>query len=51
VPGYFAGIMDRARVAGNLAGGYHEVYWKLAVLAVVGAALALLLRPPKRASA
>ena len=45
VPGYFAGIMDRARVAGDLAGGYREVYWKLALLAAVGAAVAALLRP------
>ena len=46
VPGYFAGVMDRARVAGDLAGGYHEVYWKLAVLAIVGAAVTAFLRPP-----
>ncbi len=50
VPGYFAGIMDRARVAGNLAIGYDEVYWKLALIASIGAAVAALLRPPRRAN-
>jgi OFA family oxalate/formate antiporter-like MFS transporter len=48
IPGYFAGIMDRARAAGDLAAGYNEVYWKLAVIAAVGAAVAALLRPPRR---
>ncbi len=47
VPGYFAPIMDRARVAGDLAAGYHEVYWKLAVLALAGAVAAAILRPPR----
>jgi OFA family oxalate/formate antiporter-like MFS transporter len=49
VPGYFAGIMDRAKAAGNLAGGYQEVYWSLALLALVGAAVAAVLRPPRAA--
>ena len=48
VPGYFASIMDRARLAGNLAVGYDEVYWKLALIATIGAAVAALLRPLKR---
>ncbi|MCW5977434.1 MAG: OFA family MFS transporter [Bryobacteraceae bacterium] len=48
VPGYFAGIMDRARLAANLAAGYSEVYLKLAVLALLGAALTAALRPPRR---
>lgn len=48
VPGYFASIMDRARTAGNLAAGYDEVYWKLAVIAAIGAAVAATLRPPRR---
>ncbi|MCC6857732.1 MAG: OFA family MFS transporter [Bryobacterales bacterium] len=48
VPGYFAGIMDRARLAGDLASGYSEVYWKLAVLAAAGAFLTAVLRPPRR---
>ncbi|MGH9722662.1 MAG: L-lactate MFS transporter [Bryobacteraceae bacterium] len=50
VPGYFAGIMDRARIAGNLASGYQEVYVTLAVLALAGGAVAAFLRPPLRSS-
>ncbi len=49
VPGYFAAIMDRARLAADLAGGYHEVYTKLALLAIVGAAVTAGLRPPHAA--
>lgn len=48
VPGYFAAIMDRARAANDLAAGYSEVYWKLAVLALVGAAAAAVLRAPHK---
>lgn len=48
VPGYFAAIMDRARAANDLAAGYSEVYWKLAVLAVVGALAVAALKPPRR---
>ncbi|MEB2362515.1 MAG: OFA family MFS transporter [Bryobacteraceae bacterium] len=48
VPGYFAQIMDVARISGDLASGYREVYWKLALLAAVGAIIAALLRPPAR---
>jgi OFA family oxalate/formate antiporter-like MFS transporter len=47
VPGYFAGIMDKAKAANNLAGGYQEVYWTLAALAIMGAAVAATLRPPR----
>lgn len=46
VPGYFEGLLDRAREAGHLAGGYREVYITLAVMAAVVAALVTLLRPP-----
>jgi len=38
--------MDHARVIGDLGAGYREVYWKLAALAIVGAAAAGLLRSP-----
>lgn len=47
VPGYFAGIMDKAKQSGNLAAGYNEVYFTLAGLAVVGAILALAARRPR----
>ena len=46
VPGYFAAIMDRAKVAGTIAAGYSEVYTTLAMIAVAGGVVALLLRPP-----
>ncbi|MFN7939442.1 MAG: OFA family MFS transporter [Bryobacteraceae bacterium] len=51
VPGYFAGIMDKARAAGNLAAGYQEVYWTLAALALVGALVSLTVRPPQAKTA
>ncbi len=47
VPGYFAAIMDKAKAAGNVAGGYQEVYLTLASLALAGALVAALLRPPR----
>jgi MFS transporter, OFA family, oxalate/formate antiporter len=47
VPGYFEAILDRAREAGNLVGGYREVYWDLAMLAVAVAVLALVLQAPR----
>jgi OFA family oxalate/formate antiporter-like MFS transporter len=51
VPGFLARIMDRARVAGNLVAGYHELYSILAVLSVVAAVLAVFLSPPRRRAA
>jgi MFS transporter, OFA family, oxalate/formate antiporter len=48
VPGYFAGIVDRAKEAGNIAAGYEQVYWTLAGLALAGALLTPLLRPPRK---
>ncbi len=47
VPGYFAGTMDQARAAGDLAGGYNQVYVTLAVFAAIGLVLALLVRKPQ----
>ena len=46
VPGYFESMLDRARAAGNLAGGYREVYIEMAVLAILVACLTPFLRPP-----
>jgi OFA family oxalate/formate antiporter-like MFS transporter len=51
VPRYFAGIVDRAKTAGNIANGYNEVYLILAVMAVAAAALTLLVRAPKAKAA
>jgi len=48
VPGYFEGILDRARAAGSLPGGYQEVYLKLAVIAAAVAVMTTVLRPPRR---
>lgn len=47
VPQYFASIMDEARAAGNLAAGYNQVYLTLAVFAVAGATLSILLKRPR----
>ena len=49
VPGYFARMMDQAKAAGNVAGGYREVYVTLAVLALLCAGVAAALRPPRAA--
>ncbi|HLG99447.1 MAG TPA: OFA family MFS transporter [Bryobacteraceae bacterium] len=51
IPGYFEAILDRAREAGNLAAGYREVYWDLAMLAIAVAVLAIIVRPPRAAAA
>ncbi len=50
VPGYFAGIMDQARTAGDVAGGYNQVYVTLAVFAVIGMLLAFIVRKPTQAT-
>jgi len=49
VPGYFAGIMEQARQANNLAGGYNTIYLTLAAMAVAGAVMALIVRKPAAA--
>ncbi|HUQ90139.1 MAG TPA: OFA family MFS transporter [Bryobacteraceae bacterium] len=46
VPGYFAAIMDRAKSSGDLAGGYREVYYTLALMALIGAGVSILLKAP-----
>jgi len=46
VPGYFEGLLDRARAAGNLAGGYNETYWTLAAFGLAAALIAISLRAP-----
>ena len=51
VPRYFAGIVDRAKAAGNIAAGYNEVYLILTGMALAGAVLALALRPPREPAA
>lgn len=44
VPGYFAGILDAARKQNALGAGYTEVFGMLAVLALMGGGLTILLR-------
>ena len=46
VPKYFAGIMKGAKEAGNIAAGYNQVYFTLAVMSVIGIVLALAVRAP-----
>ncbi|MDZ4797196.1 MAG: OFA family MFS transporter, partial [Bryobacteraceae bacterium] len=48
VPGYFAGIMDAARAAGDVAGGKNQVYLTLAALSLAGAVVTACLRSPVR---
>jgi OFA family oxalate/formate antiporter-like MFS transporter len=43
-PGYFAGLLDAARKQNHLAEGYAEVFGVLALLALAGGGLAVLLR-------
>jgi OFA family oxalate/formate antiporter-like MFS transporter len=49
VPQYFARIVDRAQQAGNLAAGYDEVNFTLALFAAAGGALAAFVRRPRAA--
>ncbi len=50
VPGYFAGLLDAARRAGDTRGGYEQVFGLLAVLAALGGAAALGLHLQKPAA-
>jgi OFA family oxalate/formate antiporter-like MFS transporter len=50
VPGYFATIMDRAKLNNNLAAGYNEVYITLAAFAALGVLLAWVVRRPGAAA-
>ena len=49
VPKYFAGIMKAAKESGNIAGGYNQVYFTLAIMAVVGIVLTLVVKRPMHA--
>ena len=46
VPGDFAGIMKAAKASGDLAGGYNQVYFTLAMMSIAGAVLALVVKRP-----
>lgn len=47
LPGYFEGLLDHAREAGNLVAGYQDVYARLAIFAAVAALFAAFLRKPR----
>ena len=49
VPKYFAGIMKAAKASGNIAGGYNQVYFTLAVMSIIGLVLGLMVRRPAQA--
>lgn len=46
VPGYFGGVMKAAKAAGNVAAGYNQVYFTLAVMSIIGIVLAFVVRRP-----
>jgi OFA family oxalate/formate antiporter-like MFS transporter len=46
VPGYFARIMDKFKSAGDIGGGYNQVYLQLAIFAVVGIVLVAMVKRP-----
>jgi MFS family permease len=46
VPKYFAGIMVKAKAAGNLAGGYNQVYFTLAMMAIASVVLSFVVKRP-----
>ena len=45
---YLAGIMDNAKAAGDLAGGYNKVYFTLAMTSIVGIVLTFIVKRPIR---
>ncbi len=49
VPKYFAGIMKAAKASGNIAAGYNQVYFTLAVMSIIGIVLALVVKRPTQA--
>jgi OFA family oxalate/formate antiporter-like MFS transporter len=49
VPKYFAGIMKAAKESGNIAGGYNQVYFTLAMMSIVGIVLAFIVKRPTQA--
>ena len=48
LPKYFARIMDAAKQAGNIAGGYNKVHFTLAMTSVVGIVLTFIVKRPIR---
>lgn len=48
VPRYMSSVLEARKAAGDMAGGYSEMFYSLAALAVVGAAITFALRAPTR---
>jgi OFA family oxalate/formate antiporter-like MFS transporter len=46
VPGYFAGIMAKAKEMNDLAGGYNKVYFTLAMMSIIGIVLVFIVKRP-----
>ncbi len=47
-PGYFASVLDRYKSAGNVLGGYGEVFTELALFSLIALAIAAALRRPAK---
>ncbi len=50
VPKYFAGVVQAAKSAGNVASGYNKTYFTLALFCVIAIVCVLMLRKPKPVS-
>jgi MFS family permease len=48
VPAYFAGIVAKAKAAGDVAAGYSQTYFSLAGFCVIGIILVLIITKPVR---
>lgn len=46
VPKYFAGIMVKAKAAGNIAAGYNQAYFTLAMMSLAGIVLVFIVKRP-----
>jgi OFA family oxalate/formate antiporter-like MFS transporter len=47
VPRWMAGLIEQRKAAGDVAGGYSEMFYSLAALAAVGLLIAFLMRKPR----
>jgi OFA family oxalate/formate antiporter-like MFS transporter len=47
VPRYMSSMLESKKAAGDIAGGYNEMFYGLAILAVLGIVVTIALRPPR----
>ena len=47
IPRYMASMLESKKAAGDITGGYDQMFYGLAVLAVIGIAVTVALRPPR----